>query len=88
MAVKPSAEDLQRFREVSPIAHVGAVTAPLLFMLGAKDRRWGATPCLLLSCAPSACCSVPQVCNVFDGLLQCPASRSSCGQLGVGQHGA
>jgi hypothetical protein len=41
MAVKPSAEDLERFEEVSPIAHVGAVTAPLLFMLGAKDRRWG-----------------------------------------------
>ena len=40
MAVKPSAEDLERFEEVSPIAHVGAVTAPLLFMLGAKDRRW------------------------------------------------
>ena len=42
MAVKPSPEDLERFEEVSPIAHVAAVTAPLLFMLGARDRRWAA----------------------------------------------
>jgi len=35
----PSAEDLQRFTEVSPVAHVGAVKAPLLMMLGACDRR-------------------------------------------------
>ena len=37
----PDAEDLARFRAVSPIAHVDAVTAPLLFMLGAKDQRCG-----------------------------------------------
>lgn len=47
MSVKPSAEDLRRFQEVSPIAHVYSVTAPLLFMLGAKDRRC-ATLALLL----------------------------------------
>jgi len=35
----PDAEDLARFRAMSPIAHVDAVTAPLLFMLGAKDQR-------------------------------------------------
>lgn len=39
MRVKPTTQDLERFREVSPIAHVDKVTAPLMFMLGAKDRR-------------------------------------------------
>ncbi|KAF6224683.1 hypothetical protein HO173_012924 [Letharia columbiana] len=39
MQVKPSPEDLQRWREVSPIAHADKVTAPLFFMLGAKDQR-------------------------------------------------
>lgn len=39
MAARPTAADLERFRSVSPIAHVEKVTAPLLFLLGAKDRR-------------------------------------------------
>ena len=39
MQVKPTAEDLHRWREVSPIAHADHVKAPLFFMLGAKDMR-------------------------------------------------
>lgn len=39
MQVKPTPEDLKRFKEFSPIAHVDEVKAPLMFMLGAKDRR-------------------------------------------------
>lgn len=39
MRVKPTKEDLERFKQVSPIAHVDSVKAPLMFMLGAKDRR-------------------------------------------------
>ncbi|CAL5219578.1 g1438 [Coccomyxa viridis] len=39
MTVQPTPDQLARFHEVSPIAHVDKVQAPLLFMLGAKDRR-------------------------------------------------
>ena len=39
MRVKPTTQDLERFRKVSPIAHVDKVSTPLMFMLGAKDRR-------------------------------------------------
>ena len=39
MQVKPTPDDLKRFREVSPIAHADKVKAPLFFMLGAKDQR-------------------------------------------------
>ena len=39
MQVKPTTQDLQSWREVSPIAHVDEVKAPLFFMLGAKDMR-------------------------------------------------
>ena len=39
MQVKPTMEDLQRWREVSPITHADKVKAPLFFMLGAKDMR-------------------------------------------------
>ena len=35
----PTAEDLERFAQVSPITHAAAVTAPVLMMLGACDRR-------------------------------------------------
>jgi dipeptidyl aminopeptidase/acylaminoacyl peptidase len=41
MTTQPSPDQLARFRAVSPISHVGKVQAPLLFMLGAKDRRCG-----------------------------------------------
>ena len=59
MAVKPSAEDLARFQELSPIAHVDSVTAPLLFMLGAKDRRCVCGTLIIARCFavhPPACC--------------------------------
>lgn len=35
----PSAEALAALRAVSPIAHIDAVRAPVLMLLGAKDRR-------------------------------------------------
>lgn len=34
-----SPEALERMRAMSPIAHVQAVTAPVMLLLGAKDRR-------------------------------------------------
>ena len=43
MTVQPTPDQLARFHEVSPIAHVDKVQAPLLFMLGAKDRRYETT---------------------------------------------
>lgn len=39
VSAEPSLEDLARFHAVSPIAHIGNVKAPMVFMLGAKDRR-------------------------------------------------
>ena len=36
---RPAPEDLERFAAVSPIAHVDRVTAPLLVLLGGRDRR-------------------------------------------------
>ena len=39
MQARPSPEDLARFHAISPISHVDAVQAPMLFMLGSKDRR-------------------------------------------------
>ena len=35
----PTPADLAAFRAVSPIALVGAVTAPMLFLLGGGDKR-------------------------------------------------
>ena len=39
MAAKPSPADLDRFLKHSPAAHVDNVTAPLCFLIGAKDKR-------------------------------------------------
>ncbi|KAK9836232.1 hypothetical protein WJX84_008783 [Apatococcus fuscideae] len=39
MAARPSMEDLARFKEVSPSSFLANVRAPLLLLLGAKDRR-------------------------------------------------
>jgi acylaminoacyl-peptidase len=36
---RPTRADLDRFAAVSPVAHAGAVTAPVLMLLGSKDRR-------------------------------------------------
>ena len=36
---RPTPQDLARFAQVSPIAHAANVTAPLLMLLGACDRR-------------------------------------------------
>jgi acylaminoacyl-peptidase len=38
-SAEPSAEDLAKFWAVSPIAHIAGVRGPMMFMLGAKDRR-------------------------------------------------
>lgn len=38
-SAEPSAEDLAKFWSVSPIAHIAGVRGPMMFMLGAKDRR-------------------------------------------------
>lgn len=38
-SASPSIEDLARFMEISPYAHVNKVVAPTLMMLGACDRR-------------------------------------------------
>lgn len=35
----PSAEELHEMWKASPVAHIGAVVAPTLVALGAKDRR-------------------------------------------------
>ena len=35
----PTPANLARLFEVSPIAHVASVKAPVMFMLGSKDRR-------------------------------------------------
>ena len=39
MAPVPSLEDLAQFRSVSATRYVDRVRGPMLFMLGAKDRR-------------------------------------------------
>jgi len=39
MSGVPKPDDLKHMFEVSPIAHVEKVKAPMMFMLGAKDRR-------------------------------------------------
>lgn len=39
MSARPTPDNLARFRAVSPIAHVERVAAPLLILLGGKDRR-------------------------------------------------
>lgn len=39
MAARPTIDDLTRFKEVSPISVLHQVKAPVLLLLGAKDRR-------------------------------------------------
>lgn len=38
-SAEPTPEDLELFWRKSPIAHVSKVQGPMIFMLGAKDRR-------------------------------------------------
>lgn len=38
-SAEPTPEDLELFWRKSPIAHVSKVHGPMIFMLGAKDRR-------------------------------------------------
>ena len=51
MAVVPTAEDIARFKSVSPTRYLDRVNGPMLFMLGAKDR------CILWLLACEGCCS-------------------------------
>ncbi len=37
---QPTGEDMERFRAVSPVKHVGRIKAAMLFLLGAKDERY------------------------------------------------
>lgn len=49
-SAEPSPEDMTLFWQKSPIAHVSKVRGPMIFMLGAKDRRVSVTQltqCLL-----------------------------------------
>eukprot|EP00879_Flechtneria_rotunda_P013504 GHRR01014100.1.p1 GENE.GHRR01014100.1~~GHRR01014100.1.p1 ORF type:complete len:881 (+),score=271.51 GHRR01014100.1:318-2645(+) len=38
-SAEPSSEDMSHFWSMSPIKHIGNVSSPMMFMLGAKDRR-------------------------------------------------
>lgn len=38
-SAEPSPEDMAHFWRMSPIAHISKVQGPMIFMLGAKDRR-------------------------------------------------
>lgn len=38
-SAEPSPEDMAHFWRMSPVAHLASVRGPMIFMLGAKDRR-------------------------------------------------
>jgi hypothetical protein len=43
-SAEPSPEDMAHFWRMSPIAHISKVQGPMIFMLGAKDRRVSGMP--------------------------------------------
>ena len=77
MAQRPTGPDIARFREVSPISHVAAVTAPLLLMLGARDRRVPVTDALQYAAALRARPGWPSLLVVTCHLVSMPNCTNS-----------